>query len=77
MDTILEETHRVPRTIVSCCVLHNMCIQFGDETFMVRHKIGYMRFELFHILSRDVYQKVRVCAVPVCPPNRLRGHLSN
>ena len=32
LDTLLEDTHRVSTTIIACFVLHNMCIDFGDDT---------------------------------------------
>ena len=34
MDTLREDIKNVPTTITACCVLHNLCIEFGDDTYI-------------------------------------------
>lgn len=31
LETLKEDTHRVPTTVIACCVLHNLCIDEGDD----------------------------------------------
>ena len=31
-DTLNEDVSRIPTTIITCCVLHNICIEMGDNT---------------------------------------------
>lgn len=31
METLKEDTLRVPTTVIACCVLHNLCIEEGDD----------------------------------------------
>lgn len=30
-ETLKEDTFRVPTTVIACCVLHNLCIDLGDD----------------------------------------------
>lgn len=30
-ETLKEDTFRVPTTVIACCVLHNLCIDIGDD----------------------------------------------
>ena len=31
METLKEDTLRVPTTVIACCVLHNLCIEIEDD----------------------------------------------
>ncbi|XP_068673793.1 uncharacterized protein [Montipora capricornis] len=44
-ETLKEDTFRVPTTVIACCVLHNLCIDVGDdapvEQFVVQDDVEF------------------------------------